>query len=144
MKCLLSGERSFILKLVQERLNFMYDDAVWCAYLLDPFYIVLRMNLYHRINAEAVLPIWRPCPKWVLSITGFRTLCDALCSRALQSDFFKIFIVRTVTWPRQMEPQYNTNYAPRLCSLPYSCRITVFSRRGIQLTKLCSVLGFTK
>jgi hypothetical protein len=144
MKCLMSGERSSILELVQERLNFMYSDAVWFAYILDPFYIALRMNLDRRINAEAILPTWRPCPKWVLSINGFRTLCDALFSRALQSDFFKIFIVRTFIWPCRFVAQSNLQLCPHLCLLPDSCRITEFSRRGIQLTKLCSVLGFTK
>jgi hypothetical protein len=55
IKCLLPGERSCILKLVQERLQFMYDDATWFAYLLDPVNIGLRMNLDHRLHAEVIL-----------------------------------------------------------------------------------------
>lgn len=52
MSCLSIGERSYILNLVWERLEFMYGDAIGIAYILDPVLLGKDMLDQHRHRAE--------------------------------------------------------------------------------------------
>ncbi|KAH9273338.1 hypothetical protein BASA83_004337 [Batrachochytrium salamandrivorans] len=55
MNCLSSEERSYILNLVRERLEFMYGDAIGIAYLLDPVILGKNMLNEHKVRAEDAL-----------------------------------------------------------------------------------------
>ena len=52
MNCLSSEERSYILKLVVDRLEFMYGDAIGISYILDPVLLGKDMLDEHKIRAE--------------------------------------------------------------------------------------------
>jgi hypothetical protein len=49
------AERKYLLKLVDERLEFMYGDAIGVAYLLDPVLIGKDMLSEHKKKAEDAL-----------------------------------------------------------------------------------------
>jgi Protein of unknown function (DUF 659) len=52
MDGLVGEERSYLLKLCQERLEFMYGDAVGLAFILDPVTLGKGMRTERRIRAE--------------------------------------------------------------------------------------------
>jgi len=52
MNCLSSEERLYILKLVVERLEFMYGDSIGISYILDPVLLGKDMLDEHKIRAE--------------------------------------------------------------------------------------------
>ena len=52
MNCLSSEERLYILKLVVERLEFMYSHAIGISYILDPVLLGKDMLDEHKIRAE--------------------------------------------------------------------------------------------
>jgi hypothetical protein len=54
-ECLVDAERLYILKLVEERLCFMYGDAIGISYLLDPVMIGDHMLDIHKSRAETAL-----------------------------------------------------------------------------------------
>lgn len=55
MSCLSSEERCYISNLIDERLEFMYGDAIGIAYLLDPVMLGDGMMEHHKTAAENAL-----------------------------------------------------------------------------------------
>ncbi|KAH6599399.1 hypothetical protein BASA50_003095 [Batrachochytrium salamandrivorans] len=55
MNCLSDAERSYLLQLLQSRLDFLYGDAIGIAYLLDPRFVGKKMIAFERTRVEDLI-----------------------------------------------------------------------------------------
>ncbi|KAH6600446.1 hypothetical protein BASA50_002303 [Batrachochytrium salamandrivorans] len=55
MSCLSGAERSYLLQLLQSRLDVLYGDAIGIAYLLDPRFIGEKMTVFERTRVEDLI-----------------------------------------------------------------------------------------
>ncbi|KAH9270021.1 hypothetical protein BASA83_007850 [Batrachochytrium salamandrivorans] len=55
MSCLSGAERSYLLQLLQSRLDFLYGDAIGIAYLLDPRFVGKKMTAFERTRVEDLI-----------------------------------------------------------------------------------------
>ncbi|KAH6594297.1 hypothetical protein BASA50_006768 [Batrachochytrium salamandrivorans] len=55
MSCLSGAERSYLLQLLQSRLDFLYGDAIGIAYLLDPRFVGEKMTAFERTRVEDLI-----------------------------------------------------------------------------------------
>ncbi|KAH6569533.1 hypothetical protein BASA62_004806 [Batrachochytrium salamandrivorans] len=55
MSCLSGAERSYLLQLLQSRLDFLYGDAIGIAYLLDPRFVGKKMTAFEKTRVEDLI-----------------------------------------------------------------------------------------
>ncbi|KAH6563587.1 hypothetical protein BASA50_003192 [Batrachochytrium salamandrivorans] len=55
MGCLSSAEKSYLLQLLQSRLDFLYGDAIGIAYLLDPQFVGEKMTAFEKMRIEDLI-----------------------------------------------------------------------------------------
>ncbi|KAH6600654.1 hypothetical protein BASA50_002114 [Batrachochytrium salamandrivorans] len=55
MNCLSGAERSYLLQLLQSRLDFLYGDAIGIAYLLDPRFVGKKMAAFEKTRVEDLI-----------------------------------------------------------------------------------------
>ncbi|KAH6590524.1 hypothetical protein BASA61_005283 [Batrachochytrium salamandrivorans] len=52
---IITDERSYLLQLLQSRLDFLYGDAIGIAYLLDPRFVGEKMTAFERTRVEDLI-----------------------------------------------------------------------------------------